>query len=336
MMMIPAIECLESRELLVAGFTPAQLRHAYGVDQLPFTGAGETIGIIVAYHNQHLADDVAKIDAMNDLAPCDLRVSHVGLTQPDADSGWGLEESLDVEYAHAMAPLATIQVVEAPNASIPSLMFAAAYAEFLGAHIVSMSFGGPMMPFERGIDPLFNRAGYSCIAAAGDSPGSYFPSSSDYVTSVGGTTLTLDAAGNVVSETPWSQSGGGITTIEQTPTYQHGHGHGHRGRLTPDIAFVADPHPGVEVYDTDYGGVVRVGGTSVGAPCVAGIVALADEGRARAGESPLGPLNPALYRAPKSDFRPSLGLGSPRAERLVPDLIAYGSHATHHTGNSHR
>lgn len=327
----PVFDALEPRELLVAGFTPSQLCHAYGVDQLPLNGAGQTIAIVVAYHDEHLASDVAKFDAMYGLAPCDLRVNHIGLTQPGANAGWALEESLDVEYAHAMAPAATIQVVEAPDAGINSLMFAVGYAEFLGAHIVSMSFGAPMLPFERGIDPLFNRAGYTCIAAAGDSPGSFFPSASRYVTSVGGTTLTLDAAGNVLSETPWARSGGGITTIEQTPSYQHGH----PGRSTPDIAFMADPHPGVEVYDTDYGGLVQVGGTSVGAPCIAGITALVNEGRARAGERPIGPLNPALYSLPKGDFRPSLGLGSPRAERLVPDLIAYGSRPAHHPG-THR
>ena len=110
-------------------------------------------------------------------------------------------------------------------------------------------------------------------------------------------------------------------------------------RLTPDVAFDGDPNTGVEVYQTSpYTGIGSwqiVGGTSLGTPAWAAIIAIADQGRALAGKGSLdGPTQtlPTLYSLPPSDFhavasyRPGhaamMGLGSPDGPPLIADLVA--------------
>jgi subtilase family serine protease len=103
------------------GFSPAQIRHAYGFDQITFSngtvqgdGTGQTIAIVDAYDQPNIAGDLATFDAMYGLAapPSFLKVNQTGGTSyPTADQNWGLEISLDVEWAHAVAPGANILLV---------------------------------------------------------------------------------------------------------------------------------------------------------------------------------------------------------------------------------
>jgi hypothetical protein len=143
-----------------------------------------------------------------------------------------------------------------------------------------------------------------------------YPAASPYVLSVGGTTLDLDNSGNDLSETAWPDSGGGYSQLEGEPSYQESVQQTGQ-RSTPDVAFDGDPNTGVEVYETPPTGQGRwqqqtpqgswqvVGGTSLGAPSWAGILAIADQGRAIAG---LGSLSgatqtlPTLYDLASTDF----------------------------------
>ena len=142
-------EPLEPRSLLSA-LTPAQMRHAYGVDGIVYsaggqpvaaTGAGQTIGIVVAYHNPNLASEVANFDASYGLG--NTAIAQVNLAGPISDEGWAQEEAMDVEWAHAFAPGASIVVVEAASATTSDLMAAVNVARNEpGVTVVSMSWGG--------------------------------------------------------------------------------------------------------------------------------------------------------------------------------------------------
>jgi len=94
------------------------------------------------------------------------------------------------------------------------------------------------------------------------------------VTAVGGTSLTRASNARGWDETAWSSSGSGCSTIEPKPSWQHDPGCAHRS--IADVSAVADPATGVAIYDS-YGaaGWVKAGGTSIGAPLIAGIYALA-------------------------------------------------------------
>jgi hypothetical protein len=171
------------------------------------------------------------------------------------------------------------------------------------------------------------------------------------VIGVGGTSLYLDASGNYGYESAWSGSGGGISAYEAQPSYQQGVvTQSSTSRISPDVAFVADPNTGVAVYDSyATGGTpwLQVGGTSVSAPVFAGLVAIVNEGRAINGFGSLDGATetlPAIYDL-SNDFRdittggppvypatvgydPATGFGTPVATLLVPGLI-YSGTATH-------
>ena len=358
------------------GYTPAVVRHAYGFDQIFYgavagDGRNQTIAIIDAYNDPNIASDLITFDLTLGLPDPPSFAKYwqiVGGQPPADDSGWALEISLDVEWSHAMAPAANILLVEAFDNSDANLFAAAQWAsQQAGVSAVSMSFGGSEYSGQTAYDSIFQtpagHQGVTFIASSGDrSSGGYYslydpnpmyPSSSPNVVGLGGTSLYVDAAGNYLSESAWSGSGGGISTVESKPSYQSGVTQSSAWRVSPDVAFVADPNTGVAVYDsyaTDGAPWIQVGGTSVSAPIFAGMMAVADEGRALKGLNTLdGPTQtlPALYSMPSfirdittggppvypatAGYDPSTGLGTPYVPLLVPGLVA--SNTPEHTAN---
>ena len=106
---------------------PAQIRHAYGFDQITNQGAGQIIGIIDAYDDPNAESDLAVFDQQFGLPPCTtangcFRKIFGGSKRPKANAGWALEISLDIEWAHAIAPKATILLVEATTDSLGDLL----------------------------------------------------------------------------------------------------------------------------------------------------------------------------------------------------------------------
>ena len=344
-------------------YTPSQIRHAYGVDQLSLTGAGQTIAIIDAYDNPTIATDLNNFSARFGLQSATLQqVYYSGTsstktttTAPAYNSGWALEIALDVEWAHAIAPGAKIRLVEAPSANTNDLFGAVDYAVSQGASQVSMSFGGGEFAGVSAFDSHFSVPSVSFFASSGDNGAQVeFPAVSPYVVGVGGTTVSLDASGNKISETTWAGSGGGTSVNVPRPSYQTGF-QASSNRGVPDVAYNADPNSGVLVNDN--GNYFAVGGTSAGSPQWAGLAGLVNQGRVANGQSTIGTgltygINTALYALaggssytnPNGDFTDittgsngnpattgydtATGLGSPVANKLVPDLIAYGTTTT--------
>jgi subtilase family serine protease len=235
-----------------------------------------------------------------------------GYVQVDYSGGWEIEESVDIEWAHAMAPSATIYLVEACTNFDQDLQQAVLVANNLvncgktgitGSGVntsvcgttanpgeVSMSWGGGEFYGETGTactsangllnDGCFTAANVVYFASSGDSPGVIWPGTSPNVVSSGGTTNRRDASTfNWIQETAWVFAGGGVSYVEPKPSYQLPIGNlsftTYRG--VPDLSFDADPITGVWVYDTFpmYGYVYQwwiLGGTSVSAPSLAGVI----------------------------------------------------------------
>jgi hypothetical protein len=338
------------------GYYPAQIRHAYGIDQINFNGitgdgTGQTIAIVDEYDNPNIAQDLAAFDAAfgGPNPPSFTKVDQNGGTNypgVDPTGNWETEEALDVEWAHVVAPGASIVLVECtPSGMLTGVNTA---RNLPGVSVVSMSWGARDFSGESNLDSFFttppNHGGVTFVAGAGDTgAGCNYPSSSPNVLAVGGTTLSVDNFGNYIGETAWSGSGGGPSANEPVPAYQVGVQNTGR-RTTPDVAFDADPNTGVAVYDSYNNGTaspwVQIGGTSLATPCWAGLVAIADQGRALNG---LGPLDgrqqvlPAIYQQlPVGDFHDITtgsnghpagpgydmvtGRGTPIANVLVPAL----------------
>ena len=255
--------------------TPTQIRSAYGLPSAG--GAGTTIAIVDAYDDPNVLNDLNVFSTQYGLLPISF-VEHKMATTISVDTGWALETSLDVQWAHAIAPNATILLVEARSNSLSDLLAAVSYATSQPNVVaVSMSWGGSEFSTETLYDSYFSSSGITFFASSGDSgAGVIWPSSSPNVVAVGGTTLKF-VSGSVV-ETGWSGSGGGVSRYEPKPAYQTNFGLSSSMRAVPDVSYDADPNTGVPVYDSlGYSGQYgwfQVGGTSAGAPQWAAIHAL--------------------------------------------------------------
>jgi subtilase family serine protease len=202
--------------------------------------------------------------------------------QPKANCGWAQEAALDIEWAHAMAPNASIVLVEAASNSFADLFQAVDYGtSYIQTHgglgELSMSWGGSEFSSEAGNDSHFQHNGIVYFASSGDTGGAtIYPGVSPYVVSAGGTTIHRNRSGAFKGETGWSGSGGGPSRYESKPSYQIGVAHTSvTQRSAPDFSFDADPNSGVSVYDSTpcqgLSGWLVFGGTSVASPSLAGI-----------------------------------------------------------------
>jgi hypothetical protein len=346
----PALSPAAMTNPSIYGYTPAQIRHAYGFDQLGLDGSGQTIAIIEAYDDPTIAADLHAFDQTFGLPDPNLsRVNQNGGTQyPSNNALWAQETALDVEWAHAIAPGANILLVEANSENTSDLMAAVDYARSQpGVSAVSMSWAVGEFPSETSFDGHFTtpggHGGVTFIGVAGDEDaGAEWPAAAPNVVAVGGTSLALDGAGNYQGETAWSSSSGGVSAYEAKPGYQSSLSTGRRS--VPDVAYDSNPSTGFAVYDTDLNGTgnpwFALAGTSAAAPQWAGLVAIANQGRAQHG---LGALDgasqtlPLLYSAPSNAFHDITsggnsnvaapgydlitGRGSPAANVLVPYLV---------------
>lgn len=326
---------------VIATYTPAQIRAAYNLSALPATGAtltaaqraqlgaGQTIYIVDAMHDPNVASELAAFNskfglpvctvkaiaatgslplAAANASACELSIVYttaagaMTATAPAYNASWATEITLDVQWAHATAPLARIVLIEAPDASLNSLLGAVKLANAMGPGVVSMSFGGAEGSWTSSVDAAFAASGMTYLAATGDSgAGVSWPSVSPNVVAVGGTTLTYSGSGTR-SETGWSGTGGGTSAYSATPSYQNssvpGMGTPVR-RNVADVAFNADPSSGQYVAVIASGSStvswLSVGGTSLATPQWAGLMAVANATRVLSGKAVLSGPHAALY-----------------------------------------
>ncbi len=283
------------------GMAPSQVYGFYGVKppKKGFLGKN-VIAIIDAYHLSTSLDDFNSFATQFGLPQEDSgdptlssnKVFQVvfegGVQPPDADTyGWGLEEALDIEWAHAMAPNAKIILFEAQSNYYSDLMATVDLAVGTkGVKEVSMSWGGGEFSGETAYDVHFPTGqGIEFFAATGDGGawpayGYYpiYPSTCPNVIACGGTSVAQDPiTTSYLYQIPWGTypgwgGGGGPSSVEPKPSYQNGILHTDPTyRSTPDISAIADPFTGAAVYESAYSGWVVVGGTSLATPVLAGL-----------------------------------------------------------------
>ena len=370
----PRLEQLESREMLSASgwhasfqltarpaytytgsgyiYTPNDIRTLYGFNQFNYYGQGQTIAIVDAYDDPNIYADLMAFDktfglpgqSWSDIGNYFVKANQYGATNafPQADSGWALEESLDVEWAHAVAPYARIVLIEANSASLSDLLGAVDLARYVsGVSVVSMSWGGSEFSSEASLDGYFTTPsghnGVTFVASSGDNGAWYgpeWPSVSPNVLAVGGTSLYPN-----YFEAGWNGSGGGYSAFEAEPSYQYTV-HSAGRRTTPDVAYNADPNTGYYVYDTfAASGWYDVGGTSAGAPQWAGLIAVGNSFRAAYGLGSAPNVQVDLYYLGSTFFRDITygsngysaypgydlvtGRGSPNANWIIWSMAAY-------------
>lgn len=257
--------------------TPQQLIKVYGIDKITAPegklGLGVTVAVIIAYTYKKLQADLDVYCTRYGFPKSTLQIYTMnGATY---NSGWAVEECLDVQMVKTFAPYANIVVVEARSASLNDILNAIAFANGLSnVSVISMSFGAREFSNEKAYLSYFNRPTICYVASSGDTTATVeFPSCLSTVLCVSGTTVSYDQSSNVVTST-WNSAGCGVSKYIAKPAYQNG-----VSRLTKrncgDLSLVANPSSGVSIYCN--GKWYVVGGTSVSAPLMAGFIAICNQ-----------------------------------------------------------
>jgi len=247
----------------ISGITEPQILQAYGLSQTG--GKGQVVAIVDAYDNPNAESDLAAYRSYFSLPKANFKKFNQTGQQsnyPAGNTGWGLEEDLDIEMVSVSCPLCTIYLVEANSNGSNDLSASEAEAVKLGATVVSNSYdGGGLVAND------YNKKGITYVASAGDAGyGIAYPASYDTVVSVGGTVLLTAKGKRGYSEVIWNGSGAGCSN-EPKPSWQKDPGCTHR--TANDVSAVA---VNVAEYDTDgQGGWITVNGTSISSPLIGGI-----------------------------------------------------------------
>jgi hypothetical protein len=267
--------------------TPAYLQQAYDLTYLSANrGSGDTVAVAAIYNDPTAESDLAKFRSTYDLPACTVangcfqQLNEEGQTSPlpANNAGWAQEESMDLDAVSSICPNCKIDLVEGDAPDAPDLQAAITAAINAGANQVSISGAGEFTS-----DPFtdFSAPGVSILAAAGDDgvvPQGFanYPAALPFVTAVGGTSLQPGSSSSVtprgINETAWSDSGSGCDTQEQPLPYQPSDGCD--GRMYSDISADADPSTGLTFYDSQGGGWLDGGGTSLSTPIAAAFEAI--------------------------------------------------------------
>jgi len=310
---------------LTGGYGPTQIHIAYNlpctpggsvqsVCPQPTTFGPQTIAIVDAYNDPTVANDLTTYSQTYNLPSCTTTngcftvVNQNGQTSPlpVTDADWALEESLDVQMAHAVCQTCKILLVEASSSDFSDIATAENEAAQLGATAISNSYGAPDFSGETAYDSYYNHQGVYVTASSGDwGYGAYYPAASKDVIAVGGTTLSLYPNYSYASESVWGLSGSGCSLYEMANSFQTNlsdwnlTGCGTE-RSIADVSADADPDTGVSVYDsTPYGnssGWWILGGTSVSSPVVASALTLTGNAPSNVPSAYYIYLNPSKFR----------------------------------------
>ena len=290
------------------GYSPQQLHSAY---QLPWSSTvRQTIAIVDAYDHPAVKSNLDVFDSQFGLGSfpscsatvttaCFQRVDQNGNARgftnsdPTAASKWDLETNLDVQAAHATCLNCKILLVEAFTTGNDDFAAAEDTAARLGATEISNSYELAEGSLKTWVPTSFNHAGIAIVASAGDHGyGPVYPADLNTVVAVGGTRLVLNSNGSYNSESVWGNgvaapsghgTGSGCSTLGSPNTtaawWQVGVANwqytGCGGqRSVADVAALADPSTGFWVYTSATGWEI-IGGTSLSAPVIAGVFALA-------------------------------------------------------------
>jgi kumamolisin len=332
-----------------------EIQKAYGANGLAQTGAGQTIGILIDRFPKD--SDMAAFWKANNVPQSLSNIEKVRVVKKIPAKPQG-EESLDAQWTSGMAPNAKIRIYASGNLSFTNIDKSLqkiiddlpTQPNFKQLSISLGACESDLSPAQLQTDQQLLAAiasqNVSIFVSSGDNgsqgmcssgQGVEYFSSDPSVTAVGGTTLRLDASGNVAKEKAWAGSGGGVSATFARPSWQTGNGMTSNNRLVPDVALEADPNTGV--YVVVNGKVTQIGGTSLSAPVWAGFSALINEARVANGKSPLGLLGPRVYPlmgtsnfrdittgnngaySAKAGYDPVTGIGVPVMNQLLPTLV---------------
>jgi len=270
----------------VAGvsYTASQLRNAYGVVYSSTTPQGPLIAVVDAYDYPTAESDLKAYRSKMGLPSCTSSTGCFtkmdqtgGSNYPKSNLGWSQEAALDLDMVSAMCPTCRILLVEANSANFVDLATAVQMAGAYGPAAISNSYGGGETGSATYAPAYVNPTGVVTASTGDNGYGVSFPASAPTVVGVGGT--SLKQAGGGWSETAWAGAGSGCSSVYARPSFQNPavsnavSSSTCSKRAVADVSAVADPNTGVQVYGPSRtgSGWLVFGGTSVGAPLIAGV-----------------------------------------------------------------
>ena len=265
---------LTSSKPPVGGITPADLYSAYNVT--PQGKASTIIAIVDAGGYPNAETDMGAYRAEFGLPACTTangcfkKLNQKGEEKnyPPPNGDWPVEQALDLDMASAMCPNCTIYLIEGKRPSFKDLGTAEDTAATLDAHVISNSYCGNETKADKKIAHYYDHAGVAITAAAGDDGyGVCAPADMPTVVAVGGTYLTTAQNQRGWTETVWSGTGSGCSTVFAKPAWQTDTGC--TMRTNNDVAADASTQSAVAIYYNGSWG--EVGGTSAATPIVGGL-----------------------------------------------------------------
>jgi subtilase family serine protease len=265
---------------LASAFTPMDIQQAYGLAGL--SSSGRTVAIVDAYGYSTLESDLATYRSNYGLPACTIANGclqildeHGGHNLPPNDSGWDVEQALDVDAVSAACPDCKIVMLQGAAATFADLETAEDTAAGLpGVVAISNSYvGGDMHN-----NAAYDHKNVAVVAGTGDGgfEGGLFPANNTHVVAVGGTSVFRDGSTRGYHETAWGGSGSGCG-VNRVPKWQTRVDTTCPGKATSDVSAAADPNNGgLNIY---IGGWEQVGGTSEATPLIAAVYALSGQTR---------------------------------------------------------
>jgi subtilase family serine protease len=268
----------------VNGLGAADIWSAYNLAKPSFGSAanGRLIAVVSAYHAPNAQSDLAAYRKAFGMPACTTSngcfkvIDQAAGTNTSAPA-WAMETDIDLAMASVGCPTCRLVLIEAASSDIAALAAAEDTAASLHPAAISNSFGVPESASSSALGSHWNHPGIAIVASSGDGKSATFPATLPSVTAVGGTVLAKDASvARGWSESAWSNSGAGCSTLEAKPDWQTD-AYGCANRAVADVSAVAAANPGVAVYDHGAGGWIVVTGTSVATPLIAGLYAAAGD-----------------------------------------------------------
>jgi hypothetical protein len=274
------------------GFGARTLESAY---RLPISGgSSQTVALVDAYDDPTAAANLATYRAEYGLPPCTAasgcftKVNQEGKkgSYPEADGGWAVEISLDLDMVSAACPHCHILLVEGNSDAVSDLAASVTTAAKLGADVISNSYGLDEFGGMQAYFAAYHPAGATVVASSGDAgfTAAQFPAVAPGVTAAGGTSLYTSDNPRGWVEHAWDGSSSGCSAYVKKPAFQASLSPHCTMRTVADVSSDADPDTGLAIYDTTpnpYGlkpGWLEVGGTSAASPFIAAVIGLAGNG----------------------------------------------------------
>jgi hypothetical protein len=276
-------------------YTPSDLRRAYKLTTAARNGGkGKVVAIVDAFKDPNAARDLATYRSHYHLPACTTANGCLKIVNqngkksplPTANASWAVEESLDLDMVSAICPNCHIVLFEAKTPSTVNLGTAVNTAAHEGIKYISNSWSGGEFIGQDFFNHYFNHPGVAVDFASGDfGYGAAYPTDTQFVTAIGGTSLRHAAGRRGWTESAWGDinqpdgTGSGCSALEAKPSWQHADAKepgGCLNRTENDVSAVANPNTGVVVWDSyKESGKIEVGGTSAATPIVTGVYALA-------------------------------------------------------------